>query len=82
MRHYEILGNGALPYFPDIEGCPERTMVNFPKALCQSVLTAERSGASWAKIYADHVEDFHLWFQLNLTTSGLAGYFIQEISKI
>ena len=82
MRHYEILGNGALPYFPDIEGCPERTMANFPKALCQSVLTAERSGASWVKIYADHVEDFHLWFQLNLTTSQLAGYFIQEISKI
>jgi len=35
MRHYEILLNGCVPYFPDIEKCPEMTMVNFPKELCK-----------------------------------------------
>jgi hypothetical protein len=31
MRHYEILANKCIPYFPDIEDCPPLTMVNFPK---------------------------------------------------
>jgi hypothetical protein len=33
MRHYEIIANGCLPYFPDIEQCPPFTMVLFPKHL-------------------------------------------------
>ncbi len=33
MRHYEIIMNGALPYFPDIGGCPGGTMYFFPKHL-------------------------------------------------
>jgi len=31
FRHYEILMNGCLPLFLDIENCPENTMTNFPK---------------------------------------------------
>jgi hypothetical protein len=33
MRHYEIMANGCLPYFPDIEKCPLFTMVMLPKHL-------------------------------------------------
>jgi hypothetical protein len=33
MRHYEILANGCIPYFADIEKCPINTMVNWPKDL-------------------------------------------------
>ena len=33
MRHYEIIANGCLPYFPDIEKCPIFTMVMLPKHL-------------------------------------------------
>lgn len=31
VRHYEILANGCIPYFFDIDNCPSNTMVNFPK---------------------------------------------------
>jgi hypothetical protein len=31
MRHYEILANGCIPLFLDIEACPYKTMYNFPK---------------------------------------------------
>lgn len=31
LRHYEILANGCIPYFPDIEKCPHYTMHLFPK---------------------------------------------------
>ena len=31
LRHYEILMNGGLPIFLDIENCPINTMKYFPK---------------------------------------------------
>jgi hypothetical protein len=35
MRHYEIIANGCIPYFPDIQKCPEQTMALLPKDLIQ-----------------------------------------------
>lgn len=37
LRHYEIMANGAIPIFVDIENCPEHTLWNFPKDLCKRV---------------------------------------------
>ena len=36
-RHYEILINGCVPYFPDIRGCPVHTMTKFPKDIITEV---------------------------------------------
>jgi hypothetical protein len=37
LRHYEILMNGCIPYFPGLESCPKNTMTLFPKMLiCQN----------------------------------------------
>jgi hypothetical protein len=33
LRHYEIIANGCVPYFPNIEDCPEQTLYLFPKDL-------------------------------------------------
>ena len=33
LRHYEILANGCIPYFPDIADLPPDTMTFFPKVL-------------------------------------------------
>ena len=33
LRHYEILANGCVPYFIDIEKCPINTMTLLPKEL-------------------------------------------------
>jgi len=33
MRHYEILANGCIPHFIDIENCPKNTMALLPKEL-------------------------------------------------
>ena len=44
LRHYEILANGCIPYFPDIKDCPVNTMTHFPKQLIvQSNLIYERN---------------------------------------
>jgi len=31
LRHYEILSQGTIPHFKDLEQCPVKTMVPFPK---------------------------------------------------
>ena len=33
MRHYEILACGCIPYFIDLQQCPEKILFNFPKEL-------------------------------------------------
>ena len=33
MRHYEILANGCIPYFLNLDNCPSDTMVFLPKKL-------------------------------------------------
>lgn len=33
LRHYEILANGCIPYFIDLERCPENTLYFLPKKL-------------------------------------------------
>jgi len=33
LRHYEIIANGCIPYFPGIEDCPRNTMALYPKYL-------------------------------------------------
>lgn len=33
MRHYEIMANGCIPIFTDIENCPKKTLTTLPKGL-------------------------------------------------
>ena len=35
LRHYEILANGCIPYFTDLDQCHPKTMLFFPKRLNQ-----------------------------------------------
>ena len=37
MRHYEILACGCVPFFTDVEKCPEYTLRRFPTSLCADV---------------------------------------------
>ena len=34
MRHFEILANGCVPFFTDVEKCPKNALFNYPKELC------------------------------------------------
>lgn len=35
LRHYEIIANGCVPIFMNISNCPDLTLFNFPKHLCE-----------------------------------------------
>lgn len=38
MRHYEILANGCIPWFPDLDKCPLNTMTHFPKDIVAEIM--------------------------------------------
>lgn len=87
MRHYEILANGCIPYFPDIELCPPNTMALFPKELIiQGNLLYNK-----IKSYSNDVpndEDLQLYLTLRdklldytreyLTTCKMATYVLEK----
>lgn len=50
MRHYEILANGCIPYFTDIDQCPDETMPFLPKDLIREAMHLE--GVSY--LHIDH----------------------------
>ncbi len=70
MRHYEILACGAIPYFPDLEECPETTMVSFPKELVKqgNALYLE------ARNYTIHTLPPHLRQQCDTLIEALLDY--------
>lgn len=46
MRHYEILANGCVPYFPYIEQCPTNTMALLPKDLLKQANALYKKNSS------------------------------------
>jgi hypothetical protein len=48
MRHYEILANGCIPWFLDLDGCDQGTLYFFPKALVKEAM--ELPGVSFMHI--------------------------------
>jgi hypothetical protein len=84
-RHYEILANGCIPYFPDIEDCPHSTLFNFPKNI---ISQTNRIYKRWSEqgietyddlsefsgIYRYYLSLLMNYTRENLTTVSLARY--------
>jgi hypothetical protein len=70
MRHYEILANKCIPYFTDIDYCPDRTMINFPK----NIIKETNQYASKNLVHPNYDEINELLFDYtknNLTTKQI-----------
>ena len=79
MRHYEILGNYCLPYFPDLKDCPPDTMFNFPKKLIlESKIVF--NNFSYQNYYNILNETFE-YTKNNLTTKAVAQYLMNTINS-
>jgi hypothetical protein len=71
MRHYEILANKCVPYFPDIEDCPPFMLVDLPKEIIKETNKYART----YKIHPeyDHINDYLFEYtKNNLTTKKVA----------
>jgi len=68
LRHYEILMNGCIPKFKDLEQCPNLTMNHFPKEL---VIEANNSDQSKYERYCSELLEYT---RNNLTTKSVFNY--------
>jgi len=79
LRHYEILMNGCIPIFEDLDKCPHTTMVTFPKALVQeanAALLPWEETPEKIKLYDSYVLKLLEHTRTYCTTSALAQRFI------
>jgi len=81
MRHYEIVANGCLPCFPDLEECPLFTMTMLPKHLLfQSNNLYERmkKDSSDNKEYIPLLIEMMSYFKEHLTTKVVSRMILQK----
>jgi len=71
MRHYEILANGCIPDFENLNECPPATMTHFPKFL---VTNARKS--STPESYIPRLLDYT---RKHLTTRAMAQYIFDTV---
>jgi len=74
LRHYEILSNGCIPYFPGLEKCPSTTMSNFPKKMVLETNLLYESHNYSESSYRDFVHALLSFTRSHLTTRNLAEY--------
>jgi hypothetical protein len=88
MRHYEILACGTVPYFVDIEACPQNTMALLPKQLfIDAKALYERLEHIPEFSETDTAEYFELRNRLyvhtknHLTTKAMASYILDTVNQ-
>ena len=77
MRHYEILGNYSLPFFPDLKDCPPETLFNFPKDLISESNNLVDNFDT--KEYFSILGEVFEHTKKHLTTKAVAQYLINNI---
>lgn len=86
MRHYEILANGCIPYFLDLDQCDEKTMPFLPRELIKKAMNLE--GVSYLTI--DHSKFDRLRYneiltellehtRKHLTTKQMSKYLLEKV---
>jgi hypothetical protein len=87
MRHYEIMGNGCIPYFPDIEKCPTNTLALLPKDLIieGNALYTKFKGKRIEELSDADIQQYNVlahklleYTRAHLTTSSMARYILDK----
>jgi hypothetical protein len=82
LRHYEILANGCVPYFKDIENCPVSTMVNFPKEIIKEIRRKIDTQQTLSNTeYKNHAEELLNFTKENLTTESIVKSMFEAVDK-
>jgi hypothetical protein len=77
MRHYEILANHCIPYFTDLEECPNKILTNLPKEL---LLEAKKLANNFEEQkYFIILDELFEYTKNKLTTKQLAQYVLSHV---
>ena len=84
MRHYEILSQGTITEFTNLQGLPTKTMTNFPKALVFDLnakyysLTFEEILKCSSSVVYEDLDSLLCYTRDNLTTESAARYVLRK----
>ena len=83
LRHYEILANRCIPYFYDLNVCPDLTMCQFPKDTIKKTnqmfdSESPLAGTALEDQYLDYENDLYEYTKKNLTTKALISYILNH----
>jgi hypothetical protein len=84
LRHYEILSNGCIPLFEEINNCPPQTLISFPKEL---IIKANNLFTNWKNTSEDIINYKDISFKLlehtkrHCSTSSNTKYFFDTIKN-
>jgi hypothetical protein len=84
MRHYEIVANGCIPYFIDLDKCPINTMALLPKDLLLEGIILYNRLSKISTLTDDDMKEYNIlnnklitYFRNNLTTKSIANYILK-----
>ena len=86
LRHYEILANGCIPYFLDLDQCSKETMYFLPRELIQEAMHLD--GVSYLHIdhskfnkkrYYEILDELLQYTRDHLTTRQMAAYLLKTL---
>lgn len=81
LRHYEIMANGCIPIFNDLENCPPQTLTTIPKQLIQE---ASARLLPWnynnKLLYDSYVKNMLQHVRDNCSASATAKYFLKTMN--
>lgn len=81
LRHYEILANFCVPYFPDIDDCPKNTMVNFPKDIIKQTNKLYLENKFGTEEYYKLLHQLFNYTKENLTTINSVKYILNLLTE-
>ena len=79
LRHYEILANACIPYFPDIKKCPLTIMTTFPKNIIYETNYLYERKLFNDKLYSYYQKELLEYCKKFLTTKSLAKYVLSYL---
>jgi hypothetical protein len=82
MRHYEILANGCIPYFIDIEHCPGETMHLFPRKLIEETNRYFEQQLVDIETVSKYAQELLNYTRAYLTTESIAVYMLQAAAGV
>jgi hypothetical protein len=81
LRHYEIIANKCIPFFWDLNKCPERTLANFPKKTVTECMEAYQNGTLTHDLYEKYATAIYEYGRKKLTCEASADYVIKSLGK-
>lgn len=82
LRHYEILMNGCIPLFEDLDMCPKHTLTTYPKELnreAYALYSTWQENEEYIQKYTELCSRYLEHTRRHCTTSATAQYFLDRM---